>query len=128
MQTEYLSVFRDDQLLSALSRSTLNKKERSNTQTKYVDDFYEITQDGEINRIKKEISESIATLYFKPPTGQEVYSERHGVFCRIEKVSDTHFRLIKPDDRVNDYRYSSRGCDEVHVELAMANILLKRIM
>lgn len=128
METEYLSVFRNDQMLSALSRSILNNKERSNTKTKYVNDFYEITQDGEIERIEKAISESIATLYFTPPTGQEVYSERHGIFCKIKKISENHYRLIKPDDRVNDYKYSTRGCDEVQVELAMANILLKRIL
>jgi hypothetical protein len=128
MFTEYLSVYRDNQLLNAISRSTLNEKERSLTKTKYVDDFYEIEMDGELNRLKREISESIATLYFSPPSSGEIFSERHGTFCKIEKVKDNHYRLIKPDNRMNDYIYSRNGCEEVHVELAMANVRLKRIL
>lgn len=128
MYTEYLSVYRDDQLLSALSRSTLNDKERSLTKTKYVEDFYEIIRDGEALKIRKEISESIATLYFTPPSGQEIFSERHGTFCRIEKLDENHYRLTKPDNRTNDYKYAKGGCDEVLVELAMASVRLKRIL
>ncbi len=128
MATEYLSVYRDDQLLNAVSRSTLNEKERSLTRTKYIENFYEIEIDGEINKMQREISESIATLYFTRPSGGEVFSERHGTFCKVEKVGEYHYRLIKPDNRVNDYIYSQKGCEEVMVELAMANVRLKRIM
>lgn len=128
MSTDYLSVFKNDKLQSALSRSTLNDKERSLTRTKYINEFYEIEVDGETSRLTKEISESIATLYFDPPENNEVFSERHGEFCRIEKVNDNHYRLIKPDNRINNYHYSKGQCREVQVELAMADIVFKRIL
>lgn len=128
MSTEYLSVYRDNHLLSSLSRSMLNDKERNLTKTKYMDEFYHIEKDGEVERISEEIKESIATLYFNPPNGNEIFSERHGTFCKVEKIADNHYRLYKPDNRTNDYLYTSRGCQEVTVELAMAEVRLKRIL
>jgi hypothetical protein len=126
--TDYLSVYRNNKLLSAISKSTLNDKERSLTQTKYIQDYYEVIVDGDKKRMEREISESIATMYYDPPNVNEIYSERHGVFCKVEKVSPTHYRLIKPDNRINNYHYLNGECHKVEVELAMAEIVLQRIL
>lgn len=127
MIAEYNAVYHDGQLLSATSRNLLNDKERSSSRIKYLKDNYEITVDGDSKTLNAVITESIATMYFSPPTGSSVFSERYGQFCPIRKVSNDHYQLVKPDDRINDYIYSNGSCQKIMVDLAMAEVSITRI-
>ncbi len=127
MLTEYYSVFKDGQLLSATSENTMNDKRRSYSTVKLLEDRYQVSVDEEERIEHKEIPESIATLYFFPPKNGQIFSERHGTFCQIRQKAPNHFTLIKPDDRENHYYYRNGVCTRVEVHLPLATIELDKI-
>ncbi|MEJ2006284.1 MAG: hypothetical protein P8X57_15275 [Cyclobacteriaceae bacterium] len=127
MVTEYYSVFRDGQLLSATSENTMNDKRRSFSSIKWLENRYRVMVDEEEHFEDKIIPESIATLYFFPPENESIFSERYGIFCRMERNNTDHYTLIKPDDRKNHYYYENGVCTRIEVNLALATIHMDKI-
>ncbi len=127
MYTEYYSVYRDGFLLSASSENTVNDKRKSHSSIKYLEDIYHIQVDDEGRKEKMVISESISTMYFRPPTDGKIFSERFGEFCSIQKSAPQTFVLTKPDDRKNHYFYENGICTRVEVDLPLATIELHKI-
>jgi len=127
MITEYYTVFRDGMLLSATSENTMNDKRRSFSSVKLLDDKYQVKVDDEERYEYGHIPESIATMYFFPPSNGNIFSERYGIFCEVEKQNSNHYTLVKPDNRKNHYYYKNGVCTRVEVNLALATIQLDKI-
>ena len=123
----YKAEYENNILTEALSENFLNEKERSKTTVKFQEGKYIIKKDDESTVEKAPIHESIASLYFNVPVEDEVFSEKHGQFFSIRKVSHTEYELIKPDDRINVYYFKNGFCDKVEVNMSMATVYLTRI-
>lgn len=123
----YRSEYENSQLMDAIMETFLNDKARSQTETIYENGKY-LIKTGESNQLQElPINESIATLYFRKPRGTKIFSERHGSFFDVRKVSESEFELIKPDKRKNIYYFDGNLCKKVTVHMALATIHLVRI-
>lgn len=127
MLTEYHSVYKDGQLLTASSNNFVNDKKKDYSKIKYLEDAYQIEVNKDFREEVLEINESISTLYFKPPVKNMIFSERHGILCQIEKSGTNAYDLVKPDDRINTYYYKNGICEKVLINLALATIELQKI-
>ncbi|MCA6078674.1 DUF6134 family protein [Fulvivirga sedimenti] len=127
MYNEYYSVYRDGKLLSASSENTVNNKRKSHSSVKFLEEMYHIQVDDKDRIEEMIISESISTLYFRPPVKAKIFSERYGQFCSIQRSDSQTFVLIKPDDRKNHYFYENGICTRVEVDLPLATIELNKI-
>jgi hypothetical protein len=127
METEYYTVFKDGKMLSATSKNTMNEKQRSYSTVKLLEDHYRVNVDKKERIERGVIPESIATIYFEPPKNGRIFSERHGMYCAVEKQNPSHYTLIKPDNRENHYFYENGVCTRVEVNLALATIRLEKV-
>lgn len=123
----YKAEYENDVLTKSLSEDYLNEKEQSKTTATLQHGKYTIKKDDQIKTERSPIHESIAYLYFNAPIKREIFSEKHGQFCQIRKVSNNKYELVKPDDRVNIYYFKNGLCDKVEVNTSMATVYLTRI-
>jgi hypothetical protein len=127
MQTQYHSVYKEGQLLTASTKNFVNDKQKDHSQIKYLDNAYQIEVNDKSRKDVLKIDESIATLYFAPPKGNSIFSERFGEKLTITKSGGSSYDLIKPDKRVNTYFYKNGVCERVKINLALASIELIKI-
>lgn len=123
----YKSEYENGMLTDALTQSFLNEKERSFTTISHKNGKYIINKDGETLHEISPIHESIAALYFNRPKTNQVFSERHGFFCRIKKINNQQFELIKPDDRKNVYFFEGDICSKATINVPMATVYLVKV-
>lgn len=123
----YKSEYKNGMLVQAMAEYTVNDKKRSSTKIYYEKDRYMIEKDGDVTEYAVPIHESIATLYFKEPSSQSIFSERQGDFLPLQRINDNEYKITKPDDRTNVYYFKGGQCEKVKVNTAVATIYLTRI-
>ncbi|MBL6446117.1 hypothetical protein JMN32_07350 [Fulvivirga sp. 29W222] len=123
----YKAEYENNVLKESLSENFLNEKQRSKTTAKLLKGNYNIKKGDELKIENRLISESIAYLYFNAPLKKEIFSEKHGQFCPIRKVSQNKYELLKPDNQINVYHFRNGICDKVEVNTSMATVYLTRI-
>ena len=127
METQYHSVYKEGQLLTASTKNFVNEKQKDHSRIKYLDNAYEIVVNDKSRTDVIRIDESIATLYFAPPKRDTIFSERFGETLTIKKSGGNSYDLVKPDKRINTYFYRNGICERVKINLALATIELIKI-
>ncbi len=79
--------------------------------------------DKETSEIDRSIATTTITLLMQEPVGiDEIFSERHGAFLRLESIGNGEYALHMPNGRTNIYSYNEEGCQSVTVDHWFANI------
>ena len=124
----YISVYKDGQLIKSKSTLSRDGKLREKTTTRWVDEKYTIIRDDKvIESVEGIIEQSIARLYFYQPQPGPVYSERFGEFLEMQPDSGSVYHIVKPDGRKNTYSFGSRYCKLVEVDNWFATLYFVRI-
>lgn len=123
----YKAEYENNIMIDGISENFLNNKERSKTTITYKEGKYIIKKDEQAKIEDTPIHESIASLYFNEPGSNKIFSEKHGEFFSIKKVSSDKYELEKADDKINIYYFKNGICDKVEVNIALATVYLTRI-
>lgn len=126
-KASYTASFNRGVLTTAISKYSINDKERSRTNVTYKNGEYIISNDGKTYSYATPIQQSIASLYFNEPQNAKIFSERHGDFCSIERIDQQTYKLIQPDDRANIYHFKNGLCEKVEIQMPLATIHLQKI-
>lgn len=117
MKTLINSTYQDNLLTESSFLDQVNGKTKHDARVIREGTGYRIQVNEELSRLpNRRISYSAASLYYQEPVGiSEVFSERHGQFCKVRPVGNHTYELTQPDGRKNRYRYARGACQEVEV-------------
>ena len=117
MKTLIISTYRDNTLTESSFLDKLNGKTKHDSRVIREGTGYRIQVNEDLSRLaNRRISYSTSSLYYQEPVGmKEVFSERHGQFCRLSPLGNHTYELVQPDGRKNRYRYVDGVCQEVEV-------------
>lgn len=106
---EYAVAFENKALKKADVAITVNKKAHAKTQTKWVDDHYQITKnDKEETVLNSDISYATILLYFIEPINiSSCYSEQDGSFNTIVPLENHSYKKINSKGKENTYYYKN---------------------
>ncbi|MDX1940344.1 MAG: DUF6134 family protein [Saprospiraceae bacterium] len=117
--------YRNGQLQRASNLQKVNGKVKNTSQITWIGNQYKISLAGEERFLQKNIVFSVAMLYHIEPQGvNNIFSERFGVFCKINKTASNQYELEMPDGKITKYLYSNGICTEMQSDHTLANIRL----
>lgn len=122
------SFFENGRLIYSSQFRTKNGTTKVNKQTRFVDDQYEVSENGEKARLSYHfIGTNLLSLYFIEPIGINfVYCDKQEAFVPIKKSDDGGYKIKFPDGNSNCYYYSGGVCTKIKVNTSFysADIIL----
>ncbi len=117
MKTLITSTYHGNLLTESSFLDQLNGKTKHDARVSREGTGYRIRVNEDLSRlVNRRINYSTSSLYYQEPVGiSEVFSERHGQFCKLLPVGSHTYELTQPDGRKNRYRYAKGACQEVEV-------------
>ena len=122
------SFFNNGQLIYSSQFRTKNGTTKVNKQTRFVDNKYEVLENGEKLSLNYHfIGTNLLSLYFIEPIGINfVYCDKQEAFVQIKKTGDGGYKIKFPDGNSNCFYYSGGICTKIKVNTSFysADIIL----
>lgn len=119
-------------LKTALSSQEVNGKLKEKTNTVQNSESYQVTfadaksSSKETGRVPHPINHTITSLYYREPVNlKQIYSDRYGKMCPVQKVSAGAYEVVMPDGKKTLYTYADGQCREVQSEIVGFNLIFK---
>lgn len=119
-------------LKTALSSQEVNGKLKEKTNTVYTQDTYHVTfadtktTSKEMGKVPHPINHTITSLYYREPVNlKQIYSDRYGKMCPLQKVAAGAYDIVMPDGKKTRYTYADGQCREVKTEIVGLNLIFK---
>lgn len=126
----YATSDQEDVLLSSFAYRHANRgAEHVETTVKRLNGSrYSVSRNGVTKNIASEgIKYSVSDLYFKEPIGHSsIFSNTHGEFVKLERISAGKYQLTLPDGKINVFIYQNGKLMRVEVPMAVGDILFQR--
>jgi len=112
------STFENGKLIHSSQLRKTNGNIKLNKQTNFVKNVYEVSENGEKEKLPIPYIESnLLTLFFQEPTNlKPVYSDKMQRFIRIAKTDDGGYRMVFDKGSSNCYYYKDGVCIKVKIE------------
>ena len=124
--------FENGLLKTALSSQEVNGKLKEKTNTVQNSESYQVTfadaksTAKETARVPHPINHTVTSLYYREPINlKQIYSDRYGKMCPVEKVSAGAYDVEMPDGKKTRYTYAQGQCHEVRTEIVGLNLIFK---
>ncbi len=124
--------FENGVLKTSMSSQDVNGKRKEKTNTVKADNQYRVTvAEGnsaakEIARISHPINHTVTSLYYREPLNlKQVYSDRYGEMCPVQKVSAGVYDIVMPDGKKTRYTYAGGQCQEVMSQIIGLNLIFR---
>lgn len=127
MITDFTTQYENGILKHASTKSKLNKKDKHFSNIRKEGNTYAIETEKGTSQFRKLIKESVVSMYFNEPKGQEIFSERYGKMCEIEKTETGKYDLRKPDGRINSYYFKDGVCQGGKINLSLTSFIFQKI-
>ena len=115
------TLYKNGKLIKSSALNTMNGDVNGSALVEWLNDEYLMIIDGEKKTWTEPVTSTVGLLYFQEPRGlNEVFSERHGRYLKIENNGDNYV-LTKPDDRINTYTYENGRCTKVEINNLLTN-------
>lgn len=119
-------------LKTALSSQEVNGKLKEKTNTVHTNDIYHVTfadaksVSKETGKVPHPINHTVTSLYYREPINlKQIYSDRYGKMCPLQKVSAGAYEVMMPDGKKTRYTYADGKCREVQSEIVGFNLIFK---
>jgi hypothetical protein len=119
-------------LKTALSSQVVNGKLKEKTNTVHDQDTYHVTfadtksTSREMGKVPHPINHTITSLYYREPVNlKQIYSDRYGQMCPVQKVAVGAYDIVMPDGKKTRYTYADGQCREVHSEIVGLNLIFR---
>lgn len=119
-------------LKTALSSQEVNGKLKEKTNTVHTEDIYHVTfadaksSSKETARVPHPINHTVTSLYYREPVNlKQIYSDRYGKMCPVQKVAAGAYDIVMPDGKKTRYTYADGQCREVQSEIVGFNLIFK---
>ncbi len=119
-------------LKTALSSQQVNGKLKEKTNTVHTSDSYHVTfadaksSSKETVKVPHPINHTITSLYYREPVNlKQIYSDRFGKMCPVQKVATGAYDIVMPDGKKTRYTYADGQCHEVQSEIVGLNLIFK---
>jgi len=111
------SFFENGRLIYSSQFRTKNGTTKVNKQTRFVDDKYEVLENGEKAGLSYHfIGTNLLSLYFNEPVGINfVYCDKQEAFVQIKKTDDGGYKIKFPDGNSNCFYYNGGICTKIKV-------------
>lgn len=118
IHVEELSTFENGKLVFSSQLRKTNGKVKTDSQTKLIDNKYEMTENGVRNRFPlPAINANLLSLFFEEPVAKDlVFVEKQQRFLRIVKTDDGGYQLKFPNGNKNCFYYSRGICTKIKVQ------------
>lgn len=124
--------FENGLLKTAFSSQEVNGKLKEKTNTVQNSESYQVTFASakstakETGRVPHPINHTITSLYYREPVNlKQIYSDRFGKMCPVQKVSAGAYDVEMPDGKKTRYTYAQGQCHEVRTEIVGLNLIFR---
>lgn len=118
------NLFEKGVLKSSVSSQEVNGRLKEKTNTIHTNNSYNILFVEARSTPKKKpqiahpINNTVTSLYYREPLNMtQIYSERFGKMCSIQKVAVGAYEVIMPDGKKTLYHYTQGQCRQVQSEI-----------
>jgi hypothetical protein len=127
MVTHFTSTYCGNVLTESSFHDQLNGRTKHQAQVRWDGRHYQVRVNGMASTVaERPATYSSASLYDREPEGiGQLFSERHGRFCRLKPVAAHTYELTLPDGKKNYYRYLNGRCQEVEVQHPLFTIFFR---
>ncbi|MPR35736.1 DUF6134 family protein [Salmonirosea aquatica] len=119
-------------LKTALSSQEVNGKLKEKTNTVQTSDIYHVTfadaksASKETAQVPHPINHTVTSLYYREPVNlKQIYSDRFGKMCPVQKVGTSAYEIVMPDGKKTRYTYADGQCREVQSEIVGFNLIFR---
>ncbi len=119
-------------LKTALSSQEVNGKLKEKTNTVQTRGRYHVTfadaksSSKETGKVPHPINHTITSLYYREPVNlKQIYSDRYGKMCPLQKVAAGAYEVVMPDGKKTRYTYADGQCREVQSEIVGLNLIFR---
>ena len=119
-------------LKTSMSSQVVNGKLKEKTNTVKNTSHYRVTfEDGksaakETIHIPHPINHTVTSLYYQEPLNmKQIYSDRYGKMCLVQKVAPGAYEVVMPDGKRTRYTYAQGQCREVQSEIMGLNLTFR---
>ncbi|GHB68371.1 hypothetical protein GCM10007390_22160 [Persicitalea jodogahamensis] len=124
--------FENGVLKTSMSSQEVNGKLKEKTNTVQTTGNYRVTfAEGnsaatETTQIPHPINYTVTSLYYREPLNmKQIYSDRYGKMCSVQKVATGAYEVMMPDGKKTLYHYSQGQCREVKSQIAGLNLIFR---
>ena len=110
----------------------MNGKLKEKTNTVKTSDSYHVTfadaKSGakETAKVSHPINHTVTSLYYREPVNlKQIYSDRFGKMCPVQKVGSGAYEVMMPDGKKTLYTYAQGQCREVQSEIVGFNLIFR---
>lgn len=126
------NLFEKGVLKSSLSSQEVNGKLKEKTRTIQGQDSYQIifadpkAAQRPNSQILHPINHTVTSLYYREPVNmKQVYSDRFGKMCTVQKIGSGSYQVAMPDGKNAVYTYSGGRCREVRSQIVGFDLIFK---
>jgi hypothetical protein len=77
-------------------------------------------------RVPHPINHTVTSLYYREPVNlKQIYSDRYGKMCPLQKVAAGAYEVVMPDGKKTLYTYAQGQCREVQSEIVGFNLIFR---
>ncbi len=123
--------FENGVLKTSTSSQEVNGKLKEKTNTVQTSDTYKVTfaegnSAAETTQIPHLINYTVTSLYYREPLNmKQIYSDRYGKMCTVQKVAAGAYDVVMPDGKKTRYHYTQGQCHEVKSQIAGLNLIFR---